>query len=77
MSRVVRKGAELNDTCVDSCPMGAIITGPNGKEWVIDATKCIDCGICQSLCGEEAITTEMEADQETIDYNATKAEEWS
>lgn len=76
MVRVVKKNGIVEDVCVDSCPVGAIIRSPDNKETIINPSKCIDCGICQSLCKTDAITESDEADTEDISYNETKAEEW-
>ncbi len=40
-------------TCVDECPVGAIVLGDDGKA-VIDAEKCLECGSCAGVCPVEA-----------------------
>ena len=39
--------------CVDSCPMGCIKIGDDGKA-EIDETICISCGSCRAVCPVEA-----------------------
>ena len=39
--------------CVDSCPMGCISIGDDGKA-EIDETICISCGSCRATCPVEA-----------------------
>lgn len=40
--------------CVKACPQGAI-TGERKKPHIIDQSKCIKCGICESTCNFDAI----------------------
>jgi NAD-dependent dihydropyrimidine dehydrogenase PreA subunit len=42
------------DTCVDECPMEAIIEDGKGK-YIIISDLCTDCGSCADVCPEEAI----------------------
>jgi len=42
-------------TCVDTCPVEAIVLEDTAK---IDAEECIDCGSCVDECPEEAIELE-------------------
>ncbi len=39
-------------SCVDECPVGAIVL--NGDVAVIDAGSCIDCGSCAGACPVDA-----------------------
>jgi ferredoxin len=43
---------------------------------VIDPEECIDCGVCISECPEEAITTEDDAEEKWVKFNAEKSQEW-
>ena len=40
--------------CVDTCPVGAIALGDDGKPGV-NADSCIDCGACVGDCPVSAI----------------------
>ena len=40
--------------CVDTCPVGAIALGDDGKAGV-NADSCIDCGACVGDCPVSAI----------------------
>ena len=55
----VHKVLFLNDTCTgcfscaNSCPKNAIILSSSFEGFYypqIDATKCIDCGLCDKVC---------------------------
>ena len=43
-------------TCVAVCPVDCFYEGPNML--VINPVECIDCGVCEPECPEEAITPE-------------------
>ena len=43
-------------SCVDVCPVDCFYEGPNML--VINLEECIDCGVCEPECPEEAITPE-------------------
>ena len=45
--------------CVDTCPMGCISIGDDGKA-EIDASICISCGSCRAVCPVEAPDEEQE-----------------
>jgi len=40
--------------CVSACPEAAI-TGKKKERHVLDSSKCIKCGVCKSVCKQEAI----------------------
>ena len=42
------------ETCVEECPMDAIIADGRGK-YIIISDLCTDCGSCADVCPEEAI----------------------
>jgi ferredoxin len=77
MSKVVvtKNYSDIKDAS-ESCPVGAFKTGPNG-ELVIDPDTCIDCGSCQSVAPEGTILDDGEADEDSINFNQEKAEEWN
>ena len=39
---------------ISSCPVGAIHQEGNSLP-VIDAQKCIECGLCEQICGMSAV----------------------
>ena len=39
-------------TCIEECPVGAIIEGPY---YSIDEKTCTECGLCVELCRFDAI----------------------
>lgn len=43
-------------TCVAVCPVDCFYEGPNML--VINPEECIDCGVCEPECPEDAITSE-------------------
>lgn len=47
-------------TCVSVCPVDCFYEGPNML--VINPDECIDCGVCEPECPEEAITPEDQDD---------------
>ena len=43
-------------TCVEACPVSAIVEGD--EHYVISADLCVDCGACESECPMSAISEE-------------------
>ena len=43
-------------SCEEICPAGAISEGKD--KYMIDASKCTDCGECADNCAQEAIIGE-------------------
>jgi NADH:ubiquinone oxidoreductase subunit F (NADH-binding) len=41
--------------CARNCPVGAISGTPGKEVYVIDQSKCIKCGLCESACRFKAI----------------------
>ena len=60
-------------SCVSVCPVGAMRDADT--QLVIDPDTCIDCGVCIAECPQSAITTEDEADEKWVKFNAEKAPE--
>lgn len=78
MPRVILKDKteQITEETTEYCPVAAFINSPDGKQYVINPKQCIDCGMCQSMTNGE-IVTEEEADAESVQFNAEKAEEWN
>jgi Fe-S-cluster-containing dehydrogenase component len=43
----------LEPRCLEACPQGAVFRGNMGRV-AIDASRCVNCGICQEACTEAA-----------------------
>ena len=42
--------------CVGSCPEGALADNPEAPQLRFIESKCVQCGICEKTCPEQAIT---------------------
>ena len=42
--------------CVGSCPEGALADNPELPQLRFIETKCVQCGLCEKTCPEQAIT---------------------
>ncbi|MCK5296396.1 MAG: 4Fe-4S binding protein [Alphaproteobacteria bacterium] len=73
MTAVVNDNCTLCKTCVEACPVDAFRVVENML--VIDPDECIDCGVCITECPCEAITTEEEADEKWVTFNAEKCKD--
>lgn len=63
--------------CVEICPVDAFHLGPNFI--VIDPDDCIDCGLCEPQCPEDAIYPENRLDEKQqifIALNAQLSRRW-
>jgi NAD-dependent dihydropyrimidine dehydrogenase PreA subunit len=47
-------------TCVEECPVEAIIIDDNEGCAVVDEEECVDCRACEDACPIEAIKVEEE-----------------
>ena len=54
--------------CVEVCPVDCFYEGENFL--VINPDECIDCGLCEPECPEDAIRDESEADPWWLEMNA-------
>lgn len=56
-------------SCVDVCPVDCFYEGENTL--VINPEECIDCGVCEPECPEEAIIPDHQDDNNKwLDFNA-------
>ncbi len=74
MPSVVSDACVLCKSCVEVCPVGAFHEGET--QVVVNPDDCIDCGVCISECPNSAITSEDEADEKWVKFNAEKAAQW-
>lgn len=72
MVSVVSDACVKCKSCVDVCPVDAFHEGET--QLVIDPDTCISCGVCISECPQGAITTEDEADEKWIKFNAEESQ---
>ena len=78
-------GAVLVDTeactlclsCVGLCPSGALDDNPDRPELRFKEDACLQCGICRTICPEEAITLEprMDLSEEALKLRVLHEEE--
>ena len=66
MAYVIVNTCENDDVCAPSCPEEAIshgeivVDGVEYNQYFIDATKCSDCGACESVCPTESIYSDLD-----------------
>jgi len=62
-------------TCVSVCPVDCFYEGDNML--VIKPDECIDCGVCQPECPEDAIKADTDPEGEGwVEFNRQWAEAW-
>jgi len=54
--QVDRDACTMCLACVGACPVGALIDNAVAPELRLIETRCVQCGICESTCPENAIT---------------------
>jgi ferredoxin len=47
-------------TCVEECPVEAIVISEEEGCAVVDEEECVDCGACEEACPAEAIKCDKE-----------------
>ena len=71
MAHVIINTCTKCGTCVDECPVEAIVEGD--KQYFINPDECIDCGACMSVCPSNSIMPEEDVVDEhkgSIEENA-------
>jgi electron transport complex protein RnfB len=53
------------ETCLERCPMDAIVMG-TGDKAEVNLDRCIGCGLCVNTCPEEAIHLEAKPEHERV-----------
>ena len=74
MPSVVNDSCILCKSCVEVCPVDAFHEGDT--QVVVDPDTCIYCGVCIGECPQGAISSDSEADEKWVKFNAEKAAEW-
>lgn len=47
-------------TCVEECPVEAIVISEEEGCAIVDEEECVDCGACEEACPTEAIKSDKE-----------------
>ena len=50
---------QMDQACVEVCPVDCITTSPADRKLFIDPQACIDCGSCETACPNAAIFREI------------------
>ena len=62
--------------CVEVCPVDCFYEGENML--VINPDECIDCGVCEPECPEDAIEPDTNPDTEKgVEFNGKWSQEWA
>ena len=61
-------------TCVSVCPVDCFYEGENML--VINPEECIDCGVCEPECPEDAIYATSDTEDKWYQHNLYFAQEW-
>ncbi|MHB0915057.1 MAG: DUF362 domain-containing protein [Thermoleophilia bacterium] len=54
MARVITDECLVCGVCMDECAAGAI--SADGDGYLIDPASCDDCGSCEEICPNDAVT---------------------
>ena len=61
--------------CVEVCPVDCFYEGENML--VINPDECIDCGVCEPECPEDAIKSDQDPDgAHWVEFNKTWSQKW-
>ena len=62
--------------CVEVCPVDCFYEGENML--VINPDECIDCGVCEPECPEDAIQPDTEEGTEQwVEFNGKWSKQWA
>ena len=62
--------------CVTVCPVDCFYEGENML--VINPDECIDCGVCEPECPEDAILPDTDAEgQKWVEFNGKWSKQWA
>ena len=62
--------------CVEVCPVDCFYEGENML--VINPDECIDCGVCEPECPEDAIKSDADPEGEAwVEFNKKWSEAWT
>ena len=62
-------------SCVEVCPVDCFYEGKNTL--VINPDECIDCGVCEPECPEEAIIPDhLDEDNKWLGFNTKWSAKW-
>jgi len=79
MAYVITGACCKDDVCATGCPEEAIsqgtvtLDGVTYDQYFIDASKCSDCGACESTCPEAAIFQEDDMPPKVKHFKAVNA----
>ncbi|MEW9552054.1 indolepyruvate ferredoxin oxidoreductase subunit alpha [Nonomuraea sp. NPDC050783] len=57
----------MDRSCVEECPVDCIYEGRH--KLYINPLECIDCGACETVCPEQAISADRKAAPDVLDEN--------
>ena len=65
----------IDTDCVNVCPVDCFYEGENML--VINPDECIDCGVCEPECPEDAIRSDVDDEgAKWIEFNRIWSEKW-
>lgn len=71
MPSVIDNGCVKCGACAAICPVSAMHVCDS--QYVIDPDTCIDCGACIAECPQGAISSDSDASEEVVKFNAEHA----